>query len=132
MVDLDKINKELRILGSSGSAIQTAREDVKRKFFIEMTPDFNNDHLNQLQSEKSLNEESPENKNDKKLLLPKAKQYQSHMLLTDRLYEMKRTSNISLDKLASPPKNPLENSGKTIHEVMSQMEKSQNQDNNEQ
>ena len=132
MVDLDKINKELRILGSSGSAIQTAREDVKRKFFIEMTPDFNMDHLNQLQSEKSLNEESPENKNDKKLLLPKAKQYQSHMLLTDRLYEMKRTSNISLDKLASPPKNPLENSGKTIHEVMSQMEKSQNQDNNEQ
>ena len=54
------------------------------------------------------------------------------MLLTDRLYEMKHTSDILLDKLASPPKNFLENSGKTIDEVMSQMEKSQNQDNNEQ
>ena len=54
------------------------------------------------------------------------------MLLTDRLYEMKRTSNILLDKVASTPTNLLENSGKTIPEVMSYQEKSQNQDNHEQ
>ena len=74
MVDLDKINKELRILGSSGSAVQTAREDNKRRFLLEMAPKFNEYQLNKsTNDENSLTEESLEKKNDKRLLLPKAK-----------------------------------------------------------